>query len=136
MPHYLIDVNEVGAPYEPAATPGAALPALMNDAWVATPCSCRILHNHDFDLEVFDDDRAEQLQVPDSYVEPAELLNSYFTYAHLTDAARREASAQCAELADYVMDQIPPGPERTAGMRKLMEAKDCFVRAALPVEVD
>ncbi len=26
---------------------------------------------------------------------------------------------------------LPDGPEKSAGMRKLLEAKDCFVRAAL-----
>ncbi|PRY56421.1 hypothetical protein B0I28_10970 [Glycomyces artemisiae] len=26
---------------------------------------------------------------------------------------------------------LPDGPELTAGLRKLLEAKDCFVRAAL-----
>lgn len=27
--------------------------------------------------------------------------------------------------------KVPPGPEVSAGLRKLLEAKDCFVRAAL-----
>ncbi len=31
-------------------------------------------------------------------------------------------------------DKLPTGPERSAGMRKLLEAKDCFVRASLPDE--
>jgi hypothetical protein len=26
---------------------------------------------------------------------------------------------------------LPDGPEKSAGLRKLLEAKDCFVRAAL-----
>lgn len=30
-----------------------------------------------------------------------------------------------------VVAQTPDGPELTAGLRKLLEAKDCFVRAAL-----
>ncbi len=29
---------------------------------------------------------------------------------------------------------LPDGPELTAGLRKLVEAKDCFVRAALDTE--
>lgn len=33
------------------------------------------------------------------------------------------------------MDELlPDGPEKTAGLRKLLEAKDCFVRAALDRE--
>lgn len=40
--------------------------------------------------------------------------------------------AQAAErLAAEMVDALPDGPELTAGLRKLLEAKDCFVRAAL-----
>ena len=28
-------------------------------------------------------------------------------------------------------EQLPDGPEKSAGLRKLLEAKDCMVRAAL-----
>jgi hypothetical protein len=35
-----------------------------------------------------------------------------------------------AELADSLAGKLD-GPELTAGLRKLLEAKDCFVRAAL-----
>ena len=34
-----------------------------------------------------------------------------------------------AELMDGL---LPDGEEKMAGMRKLLEAKDCFVRASLP----
>lgn len=37
------------------------------------------------------------------------------------------------DLADLMASTIPDGPEKEAGMRKLLEAKDCFVRAALPL---
>jgi hypothetical protein len=30
-----------------------------------------------------------------------------------------------------MLQTLPPGPELTAGLRKLLEAKDCFVRAKL-----
>lgn len=36
------------------------------------------------------------------------------------------------QLALDVLAEIPDGPELTAGLRKLLEAKDCFVRASLP----
>jgi len=29
-------------------------------------------------------------------------------------------------------EKLPKGAEKSAGMRKLLEAKDCFVRASLP----
>ena len=41
-------------------------------------------------------------------------------------------SAQCAELAVSMVDQLPTDdPETIMGLRKLLEAKDCFVRAAV-----
>lgn len=33
--------------------------------------------------------------------------------------------------AIYLTGQVQDGPELTAGLRKLLEAKDCFVRQAL-----
>jgi hypothetical protein len=35
-------------------------------------------------------------------------------------------------LAEAMIRDLPDGPELSAGLRKLLEAKDCFVRAALP----
>lgn len=38
----------------------------------------------------------------------------------------------CAELRDALLACLPnDGPELSAGLRKLLEAKDCFVRQAL-----
>ena len=37
----------------------------------------------------------------------------------------------CGGLAQRMLDRVPRSAERTAGFRKLLEAKDCFVRAAL-----
>jgi hypothetical protein len=44
----------------------------------------------------------------------------------------REVSEKVAKLAVSMEEKIPDGPEKSAGMRKLLEAKDCFVRAMLP----
>jgi hypothetical protein len=41
-------------------------------------------------------------------------------------------SGSCCALAHDMVGQLPDGPELSAGLRKLLEAKDCFVRAALP----
>lgn len=54
----------------------------------------------------------------------------YFEYAHLP-AHLQAVSGQCANLANDMVRYLPDGPELTAGLRKLLEAKDCFVRAAL-----
>jgi len=54
----------------------------------------------------------------------------YFEYGHLP-AHLQEVSAPCGDLAQAMIDALPDGPELSAGLRKLLEAKDCFVRAAL-----
>ncbi len=54
----------------------------------------------------------------------------YFTYEHLP-AHLQAVSKPCADLAHQMADLLPSGPEVTAGLRKLLEAKDCLVRAAL-----
>lgn len=54
----------------------------------------------------------------------------FFDYAHLPPHLA-PVSAACKDLALTMVIQLPDGPELTAGLRKLLEAKDCFVRAAL-----
>lgn len=41
-------------------------------------------------------------------------------------------SKPISELAHKMAEDLPGGPELTTGLRKLLEAKDCLVRAALP----
>lgn len=54
----------------------------------------------------------------------------YFGYAHLPEKLQA-VSRPLGELAEKFEAELPDGPEKSAGMRKLLEAKDCFVRAAL-----
>ena len=58
-------------------------------------------------------------------------LSRFFAYAHLP-AHLQAVSKPIGDLADLMASTIPDGPEKEVGMRKLLEAKDCFVRAALP----
>ena len=60
-------------------------------------------------------------------------LLRYFAFDHLPPGPLREASAKCALLAGDMAERLPDGPELTAGLRKLLEAKDCFVRSSLDV---
>jgi hypothetical protein len=53
----------------------------------------------------------------------------YFDYAHLPDKLQVISKPIC-ELAQNLDKTIPDGPEKSAGLRKLLEAKDCLVRAA------
>jgi len=54
----------------------------------------------------------------------------FFEYAHLPEHLQ-EISKPFGELALRICDTLPSNPERTAGLRKLLEAKDCIVRAKL-----
>lgn len=64
---------------------------------------------------------------------PATLhLLQYFNYQHLPPYLAA-ISRIAAETAEGMVRNLPDGPELTAGLRKLLEAKDCFVRAALEV---
>lgn len=52
----------------------------------------------------------------------------YFEYEHLPEQLQKVSKPVC-ELAHQMEEMLPDGPEKSAGMRKLLEAKDCFVRA-------
>lgn len=54
----------------------------------------------------------------------------FFQYEHLPPKLQ-EVSKPIAELALKMEQELPDGPEKSAGMRKLLEAKDCFVRAKI-----
>lgn len=54
----------------------------------------------------------------------------YFSYSHLPEHLQ-SVSKPLGDLAEQMESDLPDGPEKSAGMRKLLEAKDCFVRAAL-----
>ena len=57
----------------------------------------------------------------------------FFAYEHLPPKLQ-EVSKPFCELARSVTDTLPSNPERTVALRKLLEAKDCAVRALLYTE--
>lgn len=57
----------------------------------------------------------------------------FFAYAHLPPHLQA-VSKPFGDLASHMVATLPSNPERTAGLRKLLEAKDCAVRALLYVE--
>ena len=57
-----------------------------------------------------------------------EHLLGLFTYKHLPPHLQ-DVSKPLAVLACEMVEACPNNPELTAGLRKLLEAKDCFVRA-------
>lgn len=54
----------------------------------------------------------------------------YFDYSHLPPHLQ-EVSKPIGELAYAMLKQLPDGEEKEVGLRKLLEAKDCFVRSKL-----
>lgn len=67
-----------------------------------------------------------------STVMPPEVdyLLQFFEYAHLPPHLK-EISQPFGALAHQIVDILPKNPERTTALRKLLEAKDCAVRARL-----
>lgn len=58
-------------------------------------------------------------------------IMKYFAYEHLPERLQI-VSKPLGDLARAMDESLPDGPEKSAGLRKLLEAKDCLVRAALP----
>ena len=57
-----------------------------------------------------------------------ESIMRFFNYQHLPPHLQ-EISKSCHDLAEKMVNELPSSPELTVGLRKLLEAKDCFVRA-------
>jgi hypothetical protein len=62
--------------------------------------------------------------------DPTEPLLQFFEYEHLP-AHLQEVSAPFGGLAAMIVEKLPRNAERTTALRKLLEAKDCAVRARL-----
>ena len=61
----------------------------------------------------------------------ADPILRYFEFNHLPPALT-SVSEPFHLIAQTMDDRLPDGAEKSAGLCKLLEAKDCFVRAALP----
>lgn len=59
-----------------------------------------------------------------------EYLLQFFAYSHLPPHLQ-DVSKPFGDLAQRIVDVLPRNPERTVALRKLLEAKDCAVRALL-----
>ena len=59
-----------------------------------------------------------------------EPILKFFSFAHLRTDLRPISEPFAVMAVRFVMRL--PRSERTAGLRKLLEAKDCIVRASLP----
>ncbi len=59
----------------------------------------------------------------------------HFAFDRLPEP-QQTISAYSHHLAEAMIRELPDGPELTTGLRKLLEAKDCFVRASLPAAAE
>lgn len=64
-----------------------------------------------------------------------EPMLQFFAHDHLPEPLR-SVSRPFGELAERIASHLPRNPERTVALRKLLEAKDCAVRAHLYKEQD
>jgi hypothetical protein len=60
-------------------------------------------------------------------------LIKYFRHEHLPERLAAMSRPLC-DVARLMDECLPESAEKTAGMRKLLEAKDCFVRATLDAD--
>jgi hypothetical protein len=61
---------------------------------------------------------------------PEDRMLKWFEYSHLP-VPLQQVSDPFGQLADTIIEEIDPGPERDVALRKLLEAKDAAVRARL-----
>lgn len=59
-------------------------------------------------------------------------IMDFFEYSHLPPGLQHISAPLC-DLAFRMLDELPMNAETSAGLRKLLEAKDCFVRSALSI---
>lgn len=71
----------------------------------------------------------EGASVPDLHPATAALLR-HFRWEHLPPDLQA-VSRPVGDLAYEMAMSLPQGPELTTGLRKLLESKDCFMRAAV-----
>ena len=60
----------------------------------------------------------------------ADPILRFFHYAHLPQSLRTISEPFCV-MANFLVTTLPRNAERTMALRKLLEAKDCAVRAVL-----
>jgi hypothetical protein len=54
----------------------------------------------------------------------------YFAFGHLRGDLQ-DTSRRFHDLAEWIVDELPAGGQRSVALQKLLEAKDAAVRAAL-----
>ncbi len=73
---------------------------------------------------------SEVTSVEVAHVPVHDRMLQFFEYAHLPPHLR-DVSMSFYNLAMHIAGTLPMNPERTTALRKLLESKDCAVRAAI-----
>jgi hypothetical protein len=60
----------------------------------------------------------------------ADQILQFFHYSHLPEKLQSRSKPFC-EMARNIIDTTPRNAERSTALRKLLEAKDCAIRAGL-----
>jgi hypothetical protein len=76
-------------------------------------------------------DQTQAPQVAIGEVKRVNNLLQFFEYKHLPAGDMQECSAMFNALAYTLEKLLPINPESTSAFRKLLEAKDCAVRAII-----
>jgi hypothetical protein len=101
--------------------------ALSDACWEK---DCYTLVNESTRIERGKDDLVSNVREHPNYIEPHYLLQ-FFKFAHLPEALQSISRPFC-QLAEAIDQSSADGnPEKGMALRKLLEAKDCAVRAAI-----
>jgi len=85
---------------------------------------------HEIRIKSMRDDVPSEQNDPRAGTLAPDRMLQFFTYAHLPQNLA-EASRPFCDLAQHIVATLPSNAERTVALRKLLEAKDCAVRALL-----
>ncbi len=53
----------------------------------------------------------------------------YFNFSHLVEGDKSSVALRFSVIIFELNEFIKEGPEKSAGVRKMLEAQDCFIRA-------
>jgi hypothetical protein len=85
---------------------------------------------HGWSPHGFGGEQPMPFRVPEDRHPGTRHFEKLFAFEDLPQGLLQDTSARFAQLAQQLVDSLPDGPELTACLRKLIEAKDCFMRAA------
>ena len=71
----------------------------------------------------------------DQLLRSGERMGQFFKFSHL-QGKLKATSRRFAKMALEIISNLPANPERTVCLRKLLEAKDCAVRAVLEQQTE